>query len=405
MASITPRPWKVVDELIEQPSWGGRYIVDLKGLASDPAWAGKKVGQSYELAKTSRLIDPATGEASALADVIASDPEGVLGKGVVAKYGSDISLLIKLTQAKGNSFQVHLPEGKALGHWLPKPEAWFYLAPGLYTFGLSMERSFEEFANALVEIDVEMRRLSDEAVAGKISVNKARAVAREFIAARNPYQYINMIKAHTDDIVDLTAGGIHHSWEEDSDRYPDGNLVYEVQIDVQDEYCSMRGFDKGKFLDDGKLRATHVADYLATIEQDSYHNDLRLHIKKPLIVGEAFGARTESVFRTPYFWLDRITLGENASSVQSSNLEFHHLFVFDGMLKIGDDTLGKGESYLIPGSVGWYRMSASHGAVVFKTYLPVEPNWDVTQDAITAADPQDWPHPAAHPPATEVRLY
>ncbi len=77
------------------------------------------------------------------------------------------------------------------------------------------------------------------------------------------------MEAHTDDVIDLTAGGIHHSWEEDNDRFPDGNLVYEVQVDVPDDRCSMRGFDKGKFLDDGGLRPTHVADYLATIEQDA----------------------------------------------------------------------------------------------------------------------------------------
>lgn len=34
--SIAAKPWRVQDELIEQPSWGGRYIIDLKGLDADP---------------------------------------------------------------------------------------------------------------------------------------------------------------------------------------------------------------------------------------------------------------------------------------------------------------------------------------------------------------------------------
>ena len=64
MAEITKAPWQVKDELIEQPSWGGRYIVDLKGLSDDAEWADKKVGQSYEMAKASVLIDPDGGSES-----------------------------------------------------------------------------------------------------------------------------------------------------------------------------------------------------------------------------------------------------------------------------------------------------------------------------------------------------
>ena len=40
--SISARPWRILDELIEQPSWGGRYIIDLKGLADDPAWKQRR---------------------------------------------------------------------------------------------------------------------------------------------------------------------------------------------------------------------------------------------------------------------------------------------------------------------------------------------------------------------------
>src|SRR5580700_7989226 len=72
-------PWRVQDELIEQPSWGGRYIIDVKGLSNDPKWFGKKVGQSYELAKASTLIDPSTGELRTLAAVVGADPAAFLG--------------------------------------------------------------------------------------------------------------------------------------------------------------------------------------------------------------------------------------------------------------------------------------------------------------------------------------
>ncbi len=370
--ALTQGPWRVQDELIEQPSWGGRYIIDLKGLSDDPQWQGKKVGQSYEMAKASHLIDPADGQAHPLAELIKTDAVGLLGQRVVDKFGTDLSLLIKLTQAKGNSFQVHLPEGKSRGHWEPKPEAWFYLAPGLYTFGLKPGTSFDAYSRVLHTIDGEMERLSAEVQSGKRTVEDARAQARQRIQTLDPYAYVNIVEARTDDIVDLTPGGIHHSWEEDDVRFPDGNLVYEVQVDVPDSLCSMRGFDKGKFLDDGGLRPTHVADYLGTIEPDEAHNDLSRHIKKPQIIAEAQGAKVEAIFRTPYFQMDRLTLAPGSFLPQSLADGFHHLFLYAGTATVGGVALAQGQSYVLPAAGGEYTLQAADKElVILKTYLPV----------------------------------
>jgi mannose-6-phosphate isomerase class I len=371
LSVTTPRLWRVQDKLIEQPSWGGRYIIDLKGLSNDTAWTGKKVGQSYELAKDSLLVDDAGGETGSLADVIAADPPAFLGQGVVMRHGPILALLIKLTQAKGNSFQVHLPKGGRLASWEPKPEAWFYLAPGLYTFGLKADTSFDAFGQVLRTIDDEMHRLSQEVIAGRRTVDDARTQAHRRIDALNPYAYVNLVEAEADDIVDLTAGGIHHSWEEDDIRFPDGNLVYEVQVDVPDELCSMRGFDKGKFLDSGALRPTHVRDYIATIVNDPEHNEPSLHIARPgVISGDGF-AHVESIFRTPYFHMDRIILTGPGRAAQSAAGGFHHLFVHAGSCTLAGRTLRQGQSYLIPAAVGDYLIETDTAATLFKTYLPV----------------------------------
>ena len=371
MTQTLSAPWQVKDELIEQPSWGGRYIVDLKGLSQDPQWAGKKVGQSYEMAKASQLLDPSGGEAVPLGELIGRDPAGFLGQKVLDKFGSDLSLLIKLTQAKGNSFQVHLPEGKTLNHWIPKPEAWFYLAPGLYTFGLKPGTDFEAYSRVLHTIDDEMDRLSREVQSGRFTVEDARAQAQERITALDPFAYVNLVEAQTDDVIDLTAGGIHHSWEDDA-RFPDGNLVYEVQVDVPDDKCSMRGFDKGKILDDGSPRPTHVQDYLATIIQDPAHNQISQHVRKPLVVEEAGGAKTENIFRTAHFNTDRITITAGASLPQSLADGFHHVFVHAGTATVGGHTLAQGRSYVFPAALGEYMIEAEgKDAVLLKTYLPV----------------------------------
>lgn len=372
MTNIASGPWQVQDELIEQPSWGGQYIIDLKGLANDPQWQGKKVGQSYEMAKAAKLIDPESGDVKPLAELIGADPAGFFGQKVLAKHGPGLSLLIKLTQAKGNSFQVHLPEDKTLGHWEPKPEAWFYLAPGLYTFGLKAGTDFEAYSRVLHTMDDEMGRLSREVKSGRFSVEEARAQAQQRIQALDPFAYVNLVEAQADDVIDLTAGGIHHSWEQDDARFPDGNLVYEVQIDVPDERCSMRGFDKGKLLDDGGLRPTHVADYLATIERDPAHNELSRHIRKPQVVEDTHGGKTEAIFRTPYFHTDRLTVNAGNSLPQSLADGFHHLFVHTGTATVAGRTLAQGRSYVLPAALGEYAIAAGDKeAVLLKTYLPV----------------------------------
>ena len=267
---------------------------------------------------------------------------------------------------------MHLPEGKSRGRWQPKPEAWFYLAPGLYTFGMKAGTSFEAYSRILNTLDDEMERLSREVKSGRFSVDEARSQAKERIQTLDPYAYVNSVEAQTDDIVDLTAGGIHHSWEQDDTRFPEGNLVYEVQIDVPDDKCSMRGFDKGKLLDDGSLRPTHIADYLATIEQDAEHNELSRYIRKPALIEETSGAKIESLFRTPYFNLDRLTVMAGEALSQSLASGFHHLFLHSGTATMAGMTLTQGRSYVVPAAQSEYTLCAgSDDTVILKTTLPV----------------------------------
>lgn len=363
--------FRVVHELIEQPSWGGDFITKLKGLDQTHEWSGKKVGQAYELAIGSRVVDLATGIEYALNQVVQDAPEQILGAQVVEKHGGTLNLLIKLTQAKGNSFQVHLPEGEHLNHWLPKPEAWFYLGPGLYTFGLRDGISYADFSAALKSIDAKMHALSEEVISGKLDVEEARKQAAAHIEELDPYQYINTVHAKTDDIVDLTAGGIHHSWEEDNEAYPEGNLVYEVQVDVQDEFCSMRGFDKGKILDNGKIRPTHVDDYLATVSQDPERSDLSRYIQKPELLSENGGKKREALFRTRYFNLDRLIASAGSTEVISTAGGLQHLFVLAGEGTLDTYPIKAGESYVVTAQGGSVDLAANSGLTILQTWLPV----------------------------------
>ena len=55
-----------------------------------------------------------------------------------------IGLLIKFTQAKCNSYQLHIRKKLANVKWRPKPESWFFFEPGIITLGL---KSGEDIRN------------------------------------------------------------------------------------------------------------------------------------------------------------------------------------------------------------------------------------------------------------------
>jgi len=50
----TNRAYLIIPKLIEQPTWGGRYIMKEKGWQKHPD-AQRKIGQSYELYSGSYL--------------------------------------------------------------------------------------------------------------------------------------------------------------------------------------------------------------------------------------------------------------------------------------------------------------------------------------------------------------
>ena len=118
------KPYLIIPRLIEQPTWGGTYIAELKNWSDLPQLRDKKIGQSYELTGDSTLATDITdsthrdfrpefehpsilGGTISLTQFIESDPSHILGEKVHQQIGQ-MPLLIKLNQAAGNSFQLHV---------------------------------------------------------------------------------------------------------------------------------------------------------------------------------------------------------------------------------------------------------------------------------------------------------
>ncbi len=374
MSMPAARPYLVIPRLIEQPTWGGTYILELKKWADFPHLKGKKIGQSYELFGKSKLLTHITDTSDPRFLPEFGDASGELHGDQIHDYRTDeyiniqtlfkktMMILIKINQAMGNSFQVHVHPGTVDKRWLPKPESWYYFEDGLITCGIKKGVDLRAYEKTCKEIEAIMKRLSGEVRDGIKTLETARAEAKAEIARLDPWQYVNKVEVKKNDVVDMSSGAVHHNWEEDAQRFPLGNVCYEIQYDVMDPYCTIRSFDNGKIKDDGTIREIHIDDYFKYLDRsESANNPANL---KRVRDGE-------HLLKTPYYSLDVMELaGERTEKTGDS---FHHLFVKEGAVNIaaGGVTVHvtAGHSAFIPPHTDSYTIMPETPSVILKTYV------------------------------------
>jgi hypothetical protein len=350
------RPYLVIAKLIEQPTWGSSYIVEAKGWSSRGALGSAKIGQSYELFSGSNLSlldsseDPAfAGELTdrtsvqeqtypehsvPLRNLLAASPEEVLGAGVIARRGSELNLLAKFTQALGNSFQVHIKAGLMHPTWKPKPESWYYFEPGLITIGAKPGIDWADYESAVTAVQDAMAVIGQRVKSGDISYEAAREQVGLVLAGHDPWRYVNTLEVAAGELVDLSGGGLHHSWEEDSRRAPLGNVLYELQSEALDDISTFRSFDKGKMGSDGSIRNVHIKEYFQFIDRTPEANDPKTHIRAARLRSSSDTYRLEALLETPYYSLDRLTLAKSGATFTESLQSFKHLFMRSGSAQI-----------------------------------------------------------------------
>jgi len=386
----------VVPRLIKQPTWGGQFIVNTKTWHHKRLFRNLKIGQSYEIFSESKLRsdinstkDPSfTGELGcamepnkilydgdkerlvSLKSLIKENPMAVLGLKAVKKYGPEIKILIKLTQAKGNSFQIHVRERDSSNKWHYKSESWYYFNPGLLTLGVKKGIDWNKYKGCCLEINQKMENLSSQVKLGKMNLAQAKKTAQKLIRKCNPWQYVNMVETKGNDSIDLSSGGLHHSWEEDSKKCPKGNILYELCLDVMDPISVLRCFDKGKFEDNGSLRKLDIDDYFKYIDRSERTNNPKTRKIKPKILFKQKGVEAQSLLRTKYYALDRfVTASKYSGEFTKLNDSFHHLFVKTGEAEIVYNDfrviVTSGHSCFIPASIGRYE-------IISKSKVPVE---------------------------------
>jgi mannose-6-phosphate isomerase class I len=390
------QPYLLAHKLVPQPTWGGAYIVSFKGLTEE-SLKQMIIGQSYELACDSSLStvkrstelpveianasDGKTQEVVGaghtlfpLQKLIDENPEAVLGKSAIERYGKTMQILIKFTQAKGNSFQVHVRPGVVVGQWKAKPESWYFFEKGKVTLGLKSPIQIDAYKQVCKEVETKANELSAKIKAGTVSLADGKNELATFIASHNPLQYVNELVVDKNTLIDLSEGGIHHSWEEGSE-IPDGNIVYEVQVNVMDKECTLRSFDKGKINDDGSLRPIHIDDYFAALDSDEARNNPTAHMGKRVDLSDG-GTKTTRIFETLQYNTLELEFAREYEGLHTrpgDDNSFHHLFVKEGSVDLSTQQgflhLEKGSSVFVPASIPSYKLLTSQTATVIKTWV------------------------------------
>lgn len=374
--TLFKRPYLVVPKLIEQPTWGGQYIASVKGWLSRSNLDKINIGQSYELFSGSNLslLDDSSdikfsGEitdrsavqlptkldnALPLDELTKKSPEKILGPGVVKSRGPRINILIKYTQAKGNSFQVHIKAGVKHDKWKAKPESWYYFEPGLVTLGVKQGANWDKYKEDVEIIDKEMRKLGEQVSSSKISFEAAQSRIAEVIKLNSPWKYVNLVEVKKDQLIDLSGGGLHHSWEEDEHKIPLGNVLLELQSEAMDDISTFRNFDKGKMGQDGSVRQLHIDNYFQFIDRSDETNNPANHVIDSQVLNQNASFKHELMLETPLYNMDKLTLFKSGYTYEASLDRFKHLFVKAGRIKVSTAAhsilVARGHSCFIPAS-------------------------------------------------------
>jgi mannose-6-phosphate isomerase class I len=373
------RPFLIVPTFIPQPTWGGTYIVNEKGWNDRKELAGVRIGQSYELYGKSWLdIEETDTRSDTFGPEIASNisqnskyvnigsmiresADAILGPSLSHTYPG-VPILIKFTQALGNSFQLHVREKDASARWKPKPESWYFFEEGYITLGLNTKSSVSEYMTVCVAIDTKMHELSEGVLKSRIPLASARHEAQEFIKLKNPWKYINRIHTQKNTCIDLSNGGIHHSWEEDPHNSR-GNILYEVQADVSDDASTLRSFDQGKMKDDGSIRQVTIDDYFTYIDTDKEKNDIQTLLRQP---------QGSHIFQTDQYTMDSLYISKKET--HQTRDSFCHLFVKDGAITVSTDGgsvyVSRGHSCFVPHACTTFDIQPEKGTPqILKTYV------------------------------------
>lgn len=297
----------IFQPIFKERVWGGR---ELERVFAKPLPPGKSTGESWEISDrigNESVVANGQFAGKSLHWLMEQFPHEILGNAKATAEGR-FPILCKILDARDKlSLQVHPPAAKALElRGEPKTEMWFIAdtTPGAELYvGLKHGVTRAEFE----------RRIADGTVA----------------------ECFHRVPVRAGDAMFLPSGRVH--------AIGAGLVIFEIQ---QNSDTTYRVFDWNRVGLDGKPRALHVAQSLASINFNDF---------EPALVKNEFSAngagRSRSIVRDPLFNVDNMELKAGAR-IQLAGNKMQILAVVRGILAVqgGTDavTLAAGQFCLLP---------------------------------------------------------
>ncbi len=298
----------ILEPVLMEKIWGGRRLETLLGKKLPPG----KYGESWEVSTHRNGINRiATGDfkGTYLDRLIASDPEKLLGEGILSKGIRDLPILVKFIDATNMlSVQVHPDDEYAMFHENDrgKTEAWYILhadEDAQLIYGLKEGTTREKLRKSIEEGRME--------------------------------EHLRYVSIERGDVLFVPAGTVH--------AILGGVVLLEVQESSDSTY---RLYDWNRVGFNGKPRPLHIEKALDVIDYD-FHNE----VCKPSRIKKHYGYFSTLV-SCPYFTINRYEFDRDISINSSGENHFEAVTVIDGSCEVpfedGYLELKRGDSLYIP---------------------------------------------------------
>jgi mannose-6-phosphate isomerase len=322
-----------LERKLDSRIWGGNTLGTWLGLEHPPA----KLAESWQVYEHNRVAGgPFAGRT--LADVTAEHGAALVGTRSFERYGADFPLLAKFIDAADDlSVQVHPDDAyahtvEAATGFHGKTEAWHILraAPGAdLIHGLAAPCSREAFAAA---------------VADGTLMNLLRRVP-----------------AAPGDTIFVPAGTVH--------AISGGIMLFEIQ---QKSDLTYRVYDYDRRDAQGQLRELHLDRALEVI---NYGEQPPARVAPRPLNSDGWKGGDEGALLVscPYFAMERWEL-RGALDRTTNPDSFQILTAIDGAARLtwvgGEVGLGRGESIVLPASLGAYQVRPAPDVTLLACYVP-----------------------------------
>jgi mannose-6-phosphate isomerase len=315
-----------LERRLDSRIWGGSTLGPWLGLSDAPP----NLAESWQVYEHNRVVGGPQAERT-LADLVAQYRAALVGTRSFERFGAEFPLLAKFIDAADNlSVQVHPDDTyahmvEAATGFHGKTEAWYILRADPdadLIHGFIRPSTRDELAAAL--------------------------------ASGSLLNLLRRVPARSGDTIFVPAGTIH--------AINAGVMLFEIQ---QKSDLTYRVYDYDRRDAQGRPRELHLERALDVANYD---------VPPPAVVApRRIDAARTLLVECPYFAMERWELAAPLSAA-ADPASFEILTTIDGSVEIGWANgalqLARGESLVLPASLGAYRLAPAPSATLLRCYVP-----------------------------------